>query len=99
MIKMTMKHIACFACIGKTIEGIHLITPCLRCYEEGYMFPDDCPKKARGVDITSIPKWEEIEEHEFNISWMNGQLLGTKVRVFEDDKFDFYSNPLTEKED
>ena len=79
----TIKHIACFACIDKIIEGLRIITPCLRYYDEGYEFPDECPKKARGVEITSIPKWEEIDESEFNDYWIYNQVLGTKIRIFE----------------
>lgn len=78
------KFLACYACMGDDIEDMHIITPCLRFYEPGYEFPDECPKKARGLDIKRTPKWNEIDEGEFQKFWYINQRLGTRVRYFDE---------------
>lgn len=78
-------YYACRSCVGKTLEGTLLMSPCLRVLYDGYDFPNPCPKQARGVETGSIPKWEQISTDEFNRTWEVGKALNAKTRVLYDE--------------
>ena len=81
--KDEIKYTACKSCIGKNIEGIRILTPCLRCIDDGY----DCPKEKRGVDGNFEPEWEEISEEEFfKFFFSVGELLNARTKfLYEED--------------
>lgn len=74
----------CGSCIGTTVEDVDLITPCLRGRRVDYIFPDECPKRARGVKIKRKPNWRRIPERIFKIFTSINDSLGTKYRFFEE---------------
>lgn len=76
-------YLICTSCIGTTIEDRSIVTPCLRWREKGYSFPDNCPKRARGLKIKRKPLWRRVpEENAINIANLN-DFIGTKYRFFE----------------
>ena len=83
------KYLACKFCMGKTIEGEYIVSACLRWLmrekDYDYKFPDNCPKKARGVQGDFKPKWIEITEREFNLLANINNAFNTPVRLFRDD--------------
>lgn len=81
--KMTV-YLMCGSCIGTTVENTDLIAPCLRWKDKEFTYPDECPKRARGVKIKRKPNWRRIPERIFNIFAKVNHSLGTKYRFFEE---------------
>jgi len=79
-----VKYVGCYSCIGYIIENIKIISPCIRGCRRGYEFPNNCPKRARGLNIMGVPKWEEITDEEFKRCWDIGLLLRSTVKIFDD---------------
>ena len=75
-------YLACFECLGEIVENITLLFPCLRFTEEGFKFPNTCPKKARGVKIIHESRWKEIENDAFKIYWNLNNSLGTIINLY-----------------
>ncbi|KKN58976.1 hypothetical protein LCGC14_0546510 [marine sediment metagenome] len=80
---MNKIYLMCKSCIGTTIEGTDIITPCLR-LSNGYKFPDNCPKRARGLKIKRNPEWRRIPERIANIFANINEIIGTRLRFFEE---------------
>jgi len=80
------EYLACYECCGNIIEETEIMFPCLRFKGKDVEFPDDCPKKARGVDIKETPRWKNISKEAFNIYWFMNKQFGTRVRFFEEEE-------------
>lgn len=61
-----------------------MIAPCVRWSEAGYKFPDDCPKRARGVKVKRIPNWRRVPERIADMFMNLNEAIGTKYRFFDD---------------
>ena len=79
-----MKYFCCKFCIGKIVEDLKIIAPCLRFIEDGYLINYSCPKENRGVEGVFEPKWEEISEDEFDALWNFNQIFNSRVTIFDE---------------
>lgn len=74
-------YLRCESCIGRNIDNIHILSPCIRAKPEGFEFKFDCSKKMRGIEIPYESKWVEIEEDEFNALWDIGMQLKPRINI------------------
>jgi len=81
-----LKYKKCEMCVGKEIDEDHILSPCLRKYPEGFEYPNDCSKKARGIIIPNKSNWIEISEEEFFVLWDFGMKLQPRIHLYEDGK-------------
>ena len=83
------KYYICPACIGRKIEEIELLTPCVRFLNDDYdyinSFPNNCPKRARGVEIIDTPTWRLVSEEVFDYFSKLNEEYGTRVRIYIDE--------------
>lgn len=82
-----MNYFTCKSCIGYIVENELITSSCLRSIKKGHSFDElpNCPKIARGVDIISTPKWEQISQSEFNELWKIGEELNAKIHIYSED--------------
>ena len=78
---MKMKYYCCKYCIGKIIEDILIVNPCLRYIKKKYTMNYTCIKKNRGVEGDFDTKWVKISENDFMNFWNEGKQLNARINL------------------